>query len=97
MKAEKNSVPKLELQAALYTVRLRQLILDGHDIDFGKGYHWTDSLTVLQWLLSAHKKQHVFVANRIGEILDRSTVDEWSHVMGTLNLADIVTRRMAVS
>ena len=87
----------LELQAALYAARLRQLILEGHQIEKRKVYHWTDSLTVQQWLRSAHKKQQGFVANRIGEIMDSSTVDEWRHVKGTLNPADIGTRKMAVS
>ena len=32
-------VPKLELQAALYAVRWRQLNLEGNDIDNGKVYH----------------------------------------------------------
>ena len=90
-------VLKLELQAALYALRLRQRILEGHEIDTGKVYHWTYFLTVLQWLRSAHEKQHVFVAYRIGEILDKPIVDEWRHVRGRLNPADIGTRGMAVS
>ena len=94
---KQQTIPKLELQAALYAVRLRQLITQGHDIAIANVYHWTDSLTVLQWIHSARKKQQVFVANRIGEILDSSSVDEWRHVKGTMNPADIGTRGMTVS
>ena len=90
------TIPKLELQAAVYGVRLRDLIIDQHDVNFDKFYHWTDSSTVLQWLQGAHKKQPVFVANRVAEILESSTADEWYHVKGIENPADIGTRGMTV-
>ena len=77
---------KLELQAALYTARLRQPIIEGHDICLVLVYHWTDSLTVLRWTNAAHRKQQVFLANRIGKVLDCSSVDEWRHVKGTMIL-----------
>ena len=43
---KQQTIPKLELQAALYAVRIRQLITQGHDIAIANVYHWTDSLTV---------------------------------------------------
>ena len=86
---KQQTIPKLGLQTALYSVRLRQLIEKEHDIKMDSVTHWTDSMTVLRWLHAAHKKQQVFVANRVGEILDQSTVDEWRHVKGSMNPADI--------
>ena len=59
-------------------------------------FHWTDSSTVLQWLQSAHKKQQVFVANRATEILENSSMDQWRHVKGIENPADIGTRGMSI-
>ena len=61
-----------------------------------KIYHWTNSSTVLQWLQSAHKKQQVFVANRAAEILENSSIDQWRHVRGIENPADIGTRGMSI-
>ena len=55
-----------------------------------------DSTTVLQWLHGADKKQPVFVANRIADILDSSTVNQWRHVDGTLTPVDIGTRGKSV-
>ena len=66
------TIPKLELQAAVYGVRLRIQILNELNVRIDKIYHWTDSSTVLQWLQAAHKKQQVFVANRGAEILENS-------------------------
>ena len=86
------SIPRLELQAALYSVRLRTLIVKEHDLQIDSVTHWTDSVTVLQRLHSADKRQNVFVANRAAEILQSSTIDEWKHVKGELNPSDIGTR-----
>ncbi|XP_075254852.1 uncharacterized protein LOC142346222 [Convolutriloba macropyga] len=86
------TIPKLKLQAAVYGVRLRRQILKEHDVNIDKTYHWTDSSTVLQWLHSADKKQQVFVANRAAKILENSSMDQWIHVKGIKNTADIGTR-----
>ena len=94
---KQQTIPKLTLQAALYSVRLRQLITEGHDIQIHTVTHWTDSMTVLQWLHSTLEKQQVFVANRVGEILDQSAVDEWRHMKGIMNPADIGTRGVILS
>ena len=64
--------------------------------EFKKIFHWTDSSTVLQWLQAAHKKQQVFVANRAAEILENSSMDQWRHVKGVENPADIGTRGMPI-
>ena len=91
------SIPRLELQAVLYSVRLRKLIIQEHDLPINSVTHWTDSVTVLQWLNSADKRQNVFVANRAAaEILENSTIDEWKHIRGELNPSDIGTRGITI-
>ena len=90
------SIPKLELQAAVYGVRLRKQILNKHDVKIDKIFHWTDSSTVLKWLQAAHKKQQLFVANRAAEILENSSIDQWRHVKGVENPADIGTPGMFI-
>ena len=94
MKQQSN--PRLELPAAMYGTRLKQLIVDEHDVETERTFFWTDSTTVLQWLNGSDKKQAVFVANRVAEILDSSTIDQWRHVEGTLNPANIGTRGKSV-
>ena len=90
------TVAKLERQAALFGVRLRELILEQHDIEVDQIVHWTDSTTVLQWLHASNNKQPVFVANRVAEILENSAMDQRRHVEGTMNPAEIGTRGMTV-
>ena len=90
------SIPRLELQAALYSVRLRKLIIQEHDLPINCVTHWTDSVTVLQWLNSAEKKAECNVANRAAEILENSTIDEWKHIRGELNPSDIGTRGITI-
>ena len=89
------TTPKLELQAAVYGVRLRKQILSEHDVRIDKTYHWNDSSTVLQWLQAAHEKQQVFVANRAadtGKLINGDT----SKVKGVENPAEIGTRGMSI-
>ena len=89
------SIPKLELQqASLLATRLKIDIMKALSIPINDVVMWTDSTTVLQWLHST-AKQPVFVANRVGEILDVTTVDEWYHVDTENNPADTGTRGIA--
>ena len=56
-----------------------------------------DSVIVLHWLHASNKEQSLFVANRIVEILETSTIDEWRFVNGKLKPADIGSRGMTIS
>ena len=58
---------------------------------------WSDSTTVLQWLRNSDKKQPTFVANRVAEVLDSSTVDQWRHIAGDDNPADLGTRGLSIN
>ena len=60
----------------MYETRLKQLIVDEHDVEIERTLFWTDSTTVLQWLHIADKRQSVFVASRVAEVLDSSTIDQ---------------------
>ena len=70
------TIPKLELQAAVYRFRLRMQILIRHDVRIGKIYHWTESSKVLQFLKAADKKQQVSVANRAAKKLQNISLDQ---------------------
>ncbi len=88
------TVPKLEMQASLLAARLRSEVQAALTISISRTFMWTDSTTVLQWLNSC-EKQLVFIANRVAEILDHSTLDEWFFVPTKDNPADAATRGMS--
>ena len=88
------TIPNLELQAALLAARLKQDICRALTVHINKVFMWTDSTTVLQWLNST-SKQPKLVANRVCEILEHTSVDEWNHVASSDNPADAGNRGMS--
>ena len=77
--------------AALPATRLKNEILKALTVKNNHVYIWTGSTTVLQWL-NSNDKLRVFIANRVGEILESVTIDEWRHVLSGDNPADTDTR-----
>ena len=85
------TIPKLELPAALLAARLRDEVHRALSLKIDKTFMWSDSSTVLQWLHSL-EKQPAFVANRVCEILELTTVDEWHYLPSAHNPVDAGTR-----
>lgn len=87
-----HTIPKLELQAAVFAVRLKNQIIQNYCVKPERVQFWTDSHTVVRWLKSDSRKYKQYVANRVGEILESSTIDNWRWLPGLLNPADDATR-----
>ena len=90
------SIPRLEMQAAVMAVRLKDQIVKEHEMKINNCSFWSDSITVLQWIHSSHRKQQVFVANQVAGILDTTAVSQWKHVSGIINPADIGNRAIKI-
>ena len=90
------TMPELDLRAALLAARLRDEIQQALAVPVEQTFMWTDSTTVLQWLQSIDKKP-VFVTNRVAEILELTTVNEWNHVPIADHLADAGTRGLSAN
>ena len=88
------TVPKFELQAALLAARLKREITQALTVILNQVFMWTDSTTVLQWI-NSKENQPIFVANRVSETLEYSSVDQWNHVATKDNPADAGTRGMS--
>lgn len=86
------SIPRLELQAAILAVRVNRCIRQHHDVQVERTYFWTDSKTVVQWVRSDHVRFKPFVAHRIAEILEETTIADWRWVPTAHNVADDATR-----
>ena len=86
------SLPRLELQAAVMSVRLKEKLsvemsYPVHEIRF-----WSDSEIVLQYISNESRRFKTFVSNRVAEIRSHSEANNWSHIPGDLNPADYSTR-----
>ena len=88
------TVPRLELQAALNAARLKREIYRALTVNWDEVFMWTDSTIVLQWINSTNKHP-IFIANRVSEILENTSVDQWNHVATCDNPADAGMRGMS--
>lgn len=86
------SIPRLELCAALSGSQLASLLVKELSVPLHKVTLWSDSTTVLTWIRSESCRYKVFVANRVTEILDHTTPEQWRYVDTGNNLADDITR-----
>lgn len=90
------TIPRLELSAAVMSVRIARFLDRELSYINLKHYFWTDSTIVLGYISNEAKRFHVFVANRISEIRQFSEPTQWSHVRSEHNPADIASRGVSV-
>ena len=86
------SIPKLELTAAVLSVRLCQLVKRELDLSNCKTTFWTDSTSVLQIIHNDIKRFPIFVANRVAVIDEHTCIEEWKYIPTKLNPADFASR-----
>ena len=90
------TLPRLELQAAVIAARMSKVLKAELDMQISEEYFWTDSEIVLGYLNNEAKKFHIYVANRIQEILTRTKTEQWHFISGTENPADIASRGLRI-
>ena len=86
------TLPRLELNAAQIGVRMASLITQTVEYPLQRVQYWSDSALTLQYIKNTKNRMKVFVANRVTEILDASKSDQWRHVPGAENPADLASR-----
>ena len=91
------SIPCLELQAALLAVRLADIIKKELTLRTSKTVLWSDSKTVLLYILNESRRFHTFVANRVAKIQDSTQPAQRWFVPGRLNPADDCKRGLRAS
>ena len=89
------TIPRLELMGAVLSSRLAASILNVLTVD--RVIYWTDSENVYYWVRNQSREFKPFVANRIGEIQRTTSPEQWRHVPGMENPADLPTRGLPVA
>ena len=72
------TIPRLELTAALLSVRVSASLREELEYDQITEVFYTDSQVVLGYIKNDARRFHVFVANLVQEIRENSTPDQWS-------------------
>ena len=86
------TIPRLELCAAVVSVKLDCMLRRELDIKFSRSVFWTDSTVVLRYIQNEDRRFHTFVANRVATIRDLSLPTQWRYVNTDLNSADDASR-----
>jgi hypothetical protein len=86
------SIPRLELTAAVVSVKVSAMLQEELDYKSIEEIYWTDSKVVLGYINNDARRFHVFVANRVQQIRDHSSKDQWNYVESKLNPADEASR-----
>ncbi|MCK5873000.1 MAG: hypothetical protein KAG26_09250, partial [Methylococcales bacterium] len=90
------TIPRLELQAAVLSVKVARFLEEELDFENITHFFWSDSEIVLAYLHNESKRFHIFVANRVQQILQFSRASQWSHVASEENPADHASRGLKI-
>ncbi|XP_068674574.1 uncharacterized protein [Montipora foliosa] len=82
------AIPRLELQAAVLAASMSQTILRELDFQVHETYFCSDSMTSLQYIKNDTRRFQTFVANRVSEIHETTSPEQWHHIHGVMNPAD---------
>uniref|UniRef100_A0ABD2W5E6 Reverse transcriptase domain-containing protein n=1 Tax=Trichogramma kaykai TaxID=54128 RepID=A0ABD2W5E6_9HYME len=86
-----NTIPRLELMAATIEARLANTVVRGLTREVSRIFYWSDSTTVIAWI-KREANLNLFVRNRVEEIRKLTHRDNWNHIAGEFNPADLPSR-----
>ena len=82
------AIPRLELQAAVTSVKVSQQLHRELDPSGTQEVFWSDSKVVLEYIANESRRFHIFIANCVKVIQDATSIEEWRYVDTNLNPAD---------
>ena len=90
---EEHSLPRCELLGAKFLARLITNVKEYLDLEKAVTFLFTDSAIVLHWIKSEDAERwKVFVRNQVTTIHNLTQREDWRHVPGEINPADLLTR-----
>lgn len=94
---KKQTIPRLELAAAVLLSRLLARVRDILGLQHVSAHLWVDSSVSLAWIRGHPSQWQEFVANRVAVIQELVPDARWHHVAGSENPADCVSRGLSPS
>ena len=91
------TVPRLELTAAVVSVKSSEQLQRELDFEDLEDVYWTDSKVVVGYIANETRRFHVFVANRVQQIQEHSSPNQWHYVDTKLNPADHASRGLSAN
>jgi len=88
------TVPRLELTAAVVSVKTSEQLQRELEYEEVRDVFWTDSKVVLGYIAN-ETRFHIFVANWLQQIQDRTSPNQWHYVDTKLNPADHASRGLS--
>ncbi|WP_239110332.1 hypothetical protein [Streptococcus dysgalactiae] len=86
------TIPRLELTAAVLSVKVVQLLKRCFSLFNGEVVFWTDSSIVIHYINNVRTRFRIFVANRLAIIHEETGVSQWRYVPSAHNPADYCSR-----
>ena len=86
------TIPRLELTAAVTSVRISDQLRRELQLENTEEIFWTDSKVVLGYIANESRRFHVYIANCIQEIQDKTSPKQWRYVETRSNPADEASR-----
>ena len=85
------TIPRMELLACVIGARLTSFAREALDLSSVCTFLWSDSTTALAWI-KGNDEWGTFVGNRVREICSLTDPNDWRHVPGANNPADLPSR-----
>ena len=89
------TIPRLELTAALVSVKVSNLLHQDLNYEGIADIFWTDSKVVLGYINNDAKRFHIFVANRVQQIRECTNPNQWRYIESKENQADEASRGLS--
>ena len=87
------TIPRLT--AALVSVKVGQTLQEELEYDKVDEFFWTDSKVVLGYINNDARRFHTFVANRVQQIRDHTSLKQWFYIDTKNNPADDASRGLS--
>lgn len=91
------TIPRLELTAAVVSSAVSSMLREELELRICQEYFWTDSQVVLAYINNEARRFHVFVANRVQRIRERTEPTQWHYIDTDQNPADHASRGLKVA